>query len=170
MTALPALHPMLRWVLGSALAVALLSACTVPEWQKPGTALAEVERDMGRPSLVVPLADGGQRLIYSRQPAGQQVYHMDFDAQQRLMRVEQVLSLSHFHALQNGQDTRETVYQQFGRPALVERVARFDGDIWTYRILDNGLSRQAHVHMDPGGVVRRVMFTDELINDDDRSR
>ena len=48
-----------------------------------------------------------------------------------------------------------------GPPALVERVALFDGDIWTYRFLENGWSRQAHIHLDPAGVVRRVMFTDE---------
>jgi hypothetical protein len=37
-----------------------------------------------------------------------------------------------------------------------------------YPILENGIRRQAHVHIDPAGVVRRVMFTDEVFNDDDR--
>ena len=61
--------------------------------------------------------------------------------------------------------TRQDVLQQFGTPALVERVARFDGDIWTYRFLDNGWSRQAHIHLDPAGVVRRLVFTDEPMPD-----
>lgn len=152
--------------LAAAMALALgLSACAVPEWQQPGTPLADVERDMGRPTLTEPLPGGGQRLLYSRQPAGQQVYHMDFDAGQRLVRVRQVLTLANFQALHSGVDTRETVRRMFGPPALVERVARFDGDIWTYRILDNGEPRQAHVHIDPAGVVRRVMFTDERMRD-----
>jgi hypothetical protein len=44
----------------------------------------------------VPLPEGGQRLVYSQQPAGQQVYHMDFDARHKLVRVEQVLDTAHF--------------------------------------------------------------------------
>jgi hypothetical protein len=44
---------------------------------------------------------------------------------------------------------------------LVEKVARFDGDIWTYRFLEISRRRMLHVHIDPTGVVRRVMTTDE---------
>mgnify|MGYP001252693920 FL=1 len=150
----------------AALALALcLSACAVPEWQKPGTPLADIEHAMGRPTLTEPLPGGGQRLLYSRQPAGQQVYHMDFDAGGHLTHITQVLTLANFQALRNGVDTQDSVRRMFGPPALVERVARFDGDIWTYRILDNGEPRQAHVHIDPSGAVRRVMFTDERMRD-----
>lgn len=152
------------------LLAAALVGCAVPEWQKPGTPQAEVERAMGRPTQTEPLPGGGERLLYSRQPAGQQVYHMDFDAQRRLVRVTQVLTLENFQALRNGVDTRDSVRRMFGPPALVEKVARFHGDILTYRILDNGEPRQAHVHVDPAGVVRRVMFTDERLRDPDPHR
>lgn len=178
MTHLPALRFMPRWKMDGAGLVAwallalalslLLAGCAAPEWQKPGTPRSEIERSMGRPTLSLPLDGGGTRLVYSRQPAGQQVYHMDFDASQRLVRVEQALTIERFHALRNGEDTRESVRQLFGPPALIERVYSFNGDIWTYRILENGIRRQAHVHIDPAGVVRRVMFTDEVFNDDDR--
>ena len=57
-----------------------------------------------------------------------------------------------------------------GTPALVERVASFHGVLWTYRLLENNILRMAHVFIDPQGVVRRVMFTDELRNDHDRGR
>jgi hypothetical protein len=57
--------------------------------------------------------------------------------------------------------TRAEVQQRYGRPALVEKVARFDGDIWTYRFLEISRRRMLHVHIDPTGVVRRVMTTDE---------
>ena len=120
-----------------------LAACAVPEWQKPGTPLADIERTMGRPTLAEPLESGGQRLV----------------------RVTQVLTLENFQALRNGLDTQSSVLRRFGPPALLERVASFDGPIWTYRILDNGEPRQAHVHIDPAGVVRRVMFTDERLRD-----
>ena len=81
------------------------------------------------------------------------------------VRVTQVLTLENFQALRNGLDTQDSVRRRFGPPALLERVASFDGPIWTYRILDNGEPRQAHVHIDPAGVVRRVMFTDERLRD-----
>ena len=156
--------------LSLALAAALAAGCAVPEWQTLGTPQAEVERAMGRPTLTVPLAGGGERLLYSRQPSGQQVYHMDFDAQHRLTRVTQALTPQAFESLSAGQDTREGVMQRFGPPALVERVASFDGDVWTYRILDNTIQRRAHVHIDRAGVVRYVMFTDEPTYDHDQSR
>ena len=142
-----------------------LAACAVPEWQKPGTPLADIERTMGRPTLAEPLESGGQRLVYSRQPAGQQVYHMDFDASQRLVRVTQVLTLENFQALRNGVDTRDSVRRMVGPPALVEKVARFNGDIWTYRIQQNGIEQGAPAVLLPPGVVRRVMFTDERLRD-----
>jgi len=46
-------------------------------------------------------------------------------------------------------------------------VGNFKGDIWTYRISENSIDRQAHVFIDPQGVVQRVMFTDEPRNDPD---
>lgn len=153
--------PRLKTRLTASLLAVGLAGCMVPQWQKPGMPQAEVEKGMGKPTLVVPLPDGGQRLVYSQQPAGQQVYHMDFDAQQRLVRVEQVLDTAHFFALRNGVDTKDTVYREFGPPAKVERVYSFKGDIWTYRFLDNTFARRAHVHIDPQGVVQKVMFTDE---------
>lgn len=157
------LLPRLRILLTASLLALGLAGCMVPQWQKPGMPQAEVEKGMGKPTLVVPLPDGGQRLVYSQQPAGQQVYHMDFDAQQRLVRVEQVLDTAHFFALRNGVDTQDTVYREFGPPAKVERVYSFKGDIWTYRFLDNTFARRAHVHIDPQGVVQKVMFTDESL-------
>ncbi|WP_051303683.1 protein kinase family protein [Comamonas composti] len=150
--------------------LAALAGCMVPQWQKPGTARAEIEEGMGRPTLSVPLSDGGTRLVYSGQPAGQQVYHMDFDAGNRLVRVDQVLDLAHFYTLRNGVDTKDDVYRTFGPPAKVERVYSFKGDIWTYRFLDNGNPRRAHVHIDPQGVVQKVMFTDESMYWRDPSR
>ena len=167
----PVLHTMARWVLAAMLAVAaalLLTACAVPEWQKPGTPAGQILQDMGQPQVRSPLQEGGERWVYSRQPMGQQIYHFDFDSAQRLMAVRQVLNPSDFYQLKPGVDTQDTVHQYFGPPALVEGVASFRGDIWTYRLRENGGDRLAHVFLDPQRVVQRIMFTDEWRSDDDR--
>ncbi|EBN0460909.1 hypothetical protein ADQ41_26440, partial [Salmonella enterica subsp. enterica serovar Dublin] len=93
---------MWRWAAVLACAATLM-ACAVPEWQKPGTPAPQIARDMGQPQVRVGLPEGGERWIYSYQPAGQQVYHMVFDAQQQLLRVEQVLQEAYFQRLRIGQ-------------------------------------------------------------------
>ncbi|WP_370680208.1 hypothetical protein [Comamonas sp. GB3 AK4-5] len=156
-----------RWACALACAAALVG-CAVPEWQKPGTPASQIQKDMGSPQVRSPLPEGGERWVYSRQPMGQQVYHFDFDSAKHLLSVRQVLEASEFNRLRPGVDTRDSVYQVFGKPAMVEHVASFKGDIWTYRIYENGSDRQAHVFLDPQYVVQRVMFTDERHRDDDR--
>ena len=167
----PVLHQLARWVSAAAGAAALaltLTACAVPEWQKPGTPASQILQDMGQPQVRSPLVDGGERWVYSRQPMGQQIYHFDFDSAQRLLAVRQVLNPFDFYQLRPGVDTQDSVYRYFGKPALVEGVASFKGDIWTYRFRENGGDRLAHVFLDPQRVVQRIMFTDEWRNDDDR--
>lgn len=151
-------------ILGLAL---VLSGCALmPERLLPGTARADIVQRLGPPTAEYPLPDG-TRLQYSRQPAGQQVYNLDLDAQGRLRKVEQVLDI--FWMQQNiaiDRWTRDDVLRHMGRPALVERVWSFTGDVWTYRFLEYNNPRQAHVHIDPQGVVRKLVFTDERRMDD----
>ncbi len=42
----------------------------------------------------------------------------------------------------------------------------FDGDIYTYRFFDFNESRFIHIHIDRGGTVRLIQFTDEFIRSD----
>jgi len=93
-------------------------------------------------------------------------YNLDFDASGRLVRNEQVLTQQRFENLPIGIWTRADLQNTFGMPLRIEQVARFDGDIWTYRFRQNSDLRQAHVHLDRQGVVRQVLFTDELPNFD----
>lgn len=169
MRSLPVLASWQRWVAAAVCAWGL-AACAVPEWQKTGTSAAHIAQTMGQPQVRVPLADGGERWVYSRQPAGQQVYHMVMDSQQRLLRVDQVLQAPHFARLRPGVDTQDTVWTYFGKPAWIDSVASFHGDIWNYRFNEHNIDRLAHVFLDPQGVVQRVMFTDELRNEPDDRR
>jgi len=155
---------------GLAVVLALGGCVSMPERLVPGTPAAQVQAQLGQPTGRYALP-GGERWQYSRQPAGQQVYNLDFDAQGRLLRVEQVLDI---HWMQQNIEvdrwTRDHVLRHMGRPALVERVWSFDGEVWTYRFLEFNNPRLAHLHIDPQGVLRKLMFTDERLVDDPGDR
>lgn len=138
-----------------------LTGCALPAREQPGALRAEVLARLGPPSATFALAPG-ERLLYSELPAGSAAYALDFDASGRLLRNEQVLTQARFERIPLGTWTTADVQRSFGAPLRVERVARFDGDIWTYRFRENSDRRLAHVHLDRQGVVRRVMFTDEI--------
>ena len=154
----------------SALVLAgLLSACASPDREKPGASRAEVLSRLAPPYSATALAGGTERLLYSTLPEGRRVFHLDFDAAGRLQRIEQVLTFTRFSAIALNQWTRTDVERSFGPPALVERVARFDGDVWTYRFFENNDPRFAHIHIDRAGTVRQLLFTDDLPMGDDRN-
>lgn len=139
-----------------------LAGCATPSAEEPGASRAEVVARLGPPTSSHPLPSGGQRLLYSELPAGFAAYNLDFDASGRLVRNEQVLTQARFEGIPVGVWTLSDVKHTFGHPVRIERVARFDGDIWTYRFRQNSDPRLAHVHLDRQGIVRLVMFTDEL--------
>ena len=154
------------WATALGLAV-FLAGCAHPLQEKPGASRAEVLQRQGPPTARHTLPEG-ERLIYSGQPAGRQVYVLDFDAQGRLQGADQVLTVERLQAIPVNAWTSDDVLRHFGPPALVERVARFAGVVWTYRYNEYGLFRLAHVHLDPAGVVRQVLFTDEFAARDDK--
>ena len=68
-----------------------------------------------------------------------------------------------------GQWTVSDVRYWLGEPQRVERVARFEGEVWTYRFLQLSDPRFAYLHIDPSGTVQRVLFVDDVSNaPDDR--
>lgn len=155
-------------VLRGAAALALaagLSACAVPSREPLGTQRAQVVARLGQPTAVHALPQG-ERLLYSQLPAGTEVYNLDFDAAGRLVRTEQVLTQARLESIPLDQWTRVDLQRTFGPPLRVERVARWDGDIWTYRFKQGSDPRFAHVHLDPAGTVRRIGFTDDIPNTD----
>ena len=137
-----------------------LAGCALPAREQPGALHAEVLARLGPPSATFALAQG-ERWLYSELPAGFEAHALDLDASGRLLRNEQVLTQARFENLPLGTWTSADVQRSFGAPLRVERVARFDGDIWTYRFRQNSDLRLAHVHLDRQGVVRQVLFTDE---------
>ncbi len=159
----------LRHAAALALALGLLGGCASPDGAKLGEARTDIVASLGAPVSSAALPGGGERLLYTTQPSGFSVFHLDFDAQGRLVRRTQVLTQERLAAIPIGQWTVADVQRTFGPPMRVEQVARFDGDIWTYRFMgDFNVRRQGLVHMDRTGVVRRVMFTDEPLPGDGR--
>lgn len=163
-----------RPLLAALLAVvvfAVLAGCAAgPSSLAAGTPRAAVLAQLGSPFTATALPGGGERLVYSTGPMGFYVYHVDLDGAGRVARTDQVMTFERLAGIPVGQWTAADVRANFGPPMRIDRVHSFDGDVWNYRfIADINLRRLAHVHIDPAGVVRRVMFTDEPLSDDDRS-
>lgn len=122
---------------------------------QPGMSQAEVVSRMGTPSRTVPLASGS-RMQYSGQPANPSVVMVDLDASGKVTAARQVMALAAFSKIVPGSWNRDDVEREFGPPALVDRVASWQGDIMTYRWLDLDQRMQFWVYLDSANRVQRV--------------
>jgi hypothetical protein len=150
--------------LAAAGAALLLAACaSAPQFTQVGTPRAQILQNLGQPTATYPLPGGGERLQYSRQPAGQQVYNVDLGADGRLLRpVEQAMDPAVFDRIGIDTWTTQDVLRAFGKPARIERVWSFDGDVWVYRYEDFYWYWVLGVHIDRSGVVRKVSRGEEF--------
>lgn len=137
-----------------AVAVLLMAGCAFTAVQ-PGMSRQEVLAHYGTPSRVLPLG-AGTRLQYSTQPAGQTAVMVDLDAAGKVVAARQVLNLNEFSKIELGKWTREDVEREFGRPARVDRVASWPGDVMTYRWLDNIQGMYFWVYLDGRNMVQRT--------------
>lgn len=142
-------------LLSTALTALLLGGCAVQPVPL-GASRDDVMAHYGTPSRVVALPSGS-RLQYSRQPAGQQAIMVDLDAAGRVVAVRQVLNPADFARVVPDQWTRGDIEREFGRPASIDHVATWSGDIMTYRWQDStGFDMFFWVYLDAGNVVRRT--------------
>ena len=121
----------------AALAAALLAACAggpySPHDVHPGAARAEVLAIMGPPTGVYTMPDGHARLEYNRMPAGKHTFMIDFDANDRVVRWENVLDENHFAAIVAGM-SHEDVLRLIGPPTYTWHYFRpTPGITWLYR-------------------------------------
>jgi hypothetical protein len=131
----------------------------------PGTPRDAVLARAGQPTRVVPLAGGGQRLQYSLQPMGRFAFMVDLDPAGRVTRVRQVLTAAEFHRIEEGRWSRTDVEREFGPPAWIDGVARWDGTVMTYRWMDADRSDMFYwVYLDRQDVVRRAHPGMEFVN------
>lgn len=120
---------------GAAAGVALcVAACAAygPGGLPAGARSAEAVAAMGEPTARYASRDGGQRLEFARGPAGLHTYMLDFDAADRLVRAEQVLTERNFESLEIGM-SRDAVLRRIGHPGNVRFLPRQQHQLWSYR-------------------------------------
>ena len=159
------------------LGLLLLAGCAGnPDALPSGTPRDKVLATYGLPTAIWPLAQKegqnqvlGERLQYSNQPWGQQVYNVDLDSSGRVVATAQVMTQAAFAAVQIDTWRTQDVQHAFGKPAQITRVHSFDGIVWSYRYAEPfGQNKQFHVFMDASGLVKRTQVTDETDPADDR--
>jgi len=146
---------------GAVLLLALAGCASDPARLPTGLTRAQALERLGPPTATYPLPDG-ERLQYSREPAGQQVFNVDIDASGQVRSVEQVLDEDLFaQTIQVDRWREADVLREFGPPAEISRVHSFNGVVWTWRLRQVTLDRLLHIFIDRSGTVRRYQVTDE---------
>lgn len=80
----------------------------------PGMTESQVRTELGAPHAAVDTGKGTQRWVYSMQPFGQEVWWIEFDADGRIVRREEVLDRAHMALIKPGVSTEKDVWNLFG--------------------------------------------------------
>lgn len=148
---------MLKPILYAVVSALAIAGCAAPPLPA-GTSREQVLQRYGKPTQVLSLP-AGTRLQYSRQPAGQSAVMVDLDAEGRLLMAREALTPENFARIGSvaiGRWTRQDAERELGRPALVDRVGSWRGDILNWRWLDGTQDMLFFVYLDPANVVQRV--------------
>ena len=152
---------------------ALLVACAVvgalagcasdPSRLPAGATRAETLQRLGTPTATYPLADGVERLQYSRAPAGTEVSNVDIDAAGRVVSNRQELDERLFgDTIRVDAWTEADVLRTYGRPFEITRVSSFDGQVWSWRYMAQNSRRLLYIYVDPQGLVQYYNVGDDL--------
>jgi hypothetical protein len=157
---------MARICLAALAALAMAGCAGEPTRIASGTSRAEALQRLGAPSAVYPLPGGGERLQYSRAPAGFEVNNVDLDPAGRVVSVRQELDERLFdRSVQPGVWREAEVLRTYGRPFDITRVSSFDGVIWSWRYKFMNTPRLFYIYIDPAGVVQRYHTGDDLTHE-----
>ena len=148
-------------------ATVMLAGCASdPTRLQAGATRAEVLQQIGQPTAVYPMPGGGERLQYSRAPAGTEVSNVDVDAAGRVVSNRQEMQEYLFDSTIKTDTWRlDDVLRTYGRPYEVSRVSSYDGVVWSwrYQVLNN--PRLLHIYMDPAGKVTRYHTGPDLMRE-----
>ena len=140
------------------LAAAALAACAhYGAALKPGqSVLNDVEREMGRPTLVQQLANGERVYWYSKLPYGRENYAVRIGPDDRVLSVEQRLSHQFIRQIVRGQTRTEDVFALLGPPYRRSAMPLKKREVWDYPLLTSPEYQTLFVEFSPDGVVQEV--------------
>jgi hypothetical protein len=129
-----------------------------------GTTRADAVKQLGTPSATYAMPAGGERLQYSRAPAGFEVNNVDLDASGHVISISQEMDERLFDSTVKVGEWREAdVLRSYGRPYEISQVSSFDGIVWTWRYKLMNTPRLLHIYLDRAGVVQRYHTGDDLM-------
>lgn len=158
--------------ISAGLAALMLSGCANVSSVQPGTPITQVIKQYGNPDINCPSRDGGKRMVWTQQPAGETAYALHVSKQGLVGAPQQVLTEKSFSILSNGEVwTRERVHCEFGPPANITRDNWGDDHqwIWGYRYMrDGGDAEIMYVYLGNDGaqVTKYRSLPDEVNNPD----
>ncbi len=136
-----------------------LGACATPEQRMPpGTRAETVRSEMGQPSVVCPLPDGGERWVWSGQPFMQASWATNVKPDGTTSGIEQVLTDASFSRLRQGNWHIDQVRCTWGPPGEISGVGwgRNVEKVWSYSYRQDGVwNSLMHVYFDDAGYVTR---------------
>ena len=134
------------------LLVLALSGCAQLQSTKPGTPVADVLKQFGKPTTVCRNQDGTERLVWSQQPFGQQAWGTNTTKDNTIGPFTQLLTDAHFDLLNNGTWSDERVRCEFGPPANIQGISKGDEKVWAYRYMQSSVwYALMYVYMGPEG-------------------
>jgi hypothetical protein len=147
----------------AALLSGLLAGCASdPARVQLGAPRDAVLQQLGPPTAVYRFT-GGERLQYSRGPAGFQVSNVDLDAAGRVQSVRQELDEGLFGStIRPGEWRIPDVLFTYGQPYQQTRVTSFNGTVWSWRYLHINNRRLLYIYVDPTGRVDHYNVGDDL--------
>jgi len=123
----------------------------------PGkSSVAEVRKEMGKPTLERRAADGGSVLWYSKLPHGRESYAARIDRNGKLVSLEQRLTAKHIGRLQAGKSTTEEVLDAIGPPYRKVKMPFKDRTAWEYQLRNGSELTTLYLEVSPDNVVRAL--------------
>ena len=121
--------------------IAVLAGCASVASVKPGTPYQEVVKQFGNPAVSCPAANGGTRMIWTDEPAGEDSWVTTVGSDKRVDGFTQLMQKSNFDVLREGNWNAGKIRCEFGPPAK----AVVFGDnanqvVWEYRYYGTGES------------------------------
>jgi outer membrane protein assembly factor BamE (lipoprotein component of BamABCDE complex) len=149
-------------VLGICGVLALSGCAADPKNMAMGSSATQVLASLGTPTADFSTPTG-RRIQYSRQPLGQQVFNVDLNSAGQVTTITQALAMPVFAKVEVNAWRAAQVQAEFGKPAYIDKVRSFNGDVWNYRFNDlDGVDKQFHVFLDASGLVKATQVTVEV--------